>query len=110
MNPPTRALYTRSRRARTPGHQVHSQPWLIDAIGLLPDELRAKAVQKGTSSLPLSTRVQLVAGDAYVYLLWLLIPVLVCLGPLLVVYEIWRAVVFFFWRLGGLNPLAWEID
>jgi len=79
-------------------------------IGLLPDELRAKAVQKGTSSLPLSTRVQLVAGDAYVYLLWLLIPVLVCLGPLLVVYEIWRAVVFFFWRLGGLNPLAWEID
>jgi hypothetical protein len=79
-------------------------------IGLLPDELRAKAVQQGTSALPLSTRVQLVAGDVYVYLLWLLIPVLVCLGPLLAVYEIWRAVVFFFWRLGGLNPLAWESD
>ena len=38
MNPHARALCTRSRRARTPGHQVHSQPWLIDAIGLLPDE------------------------------------------------------------------------
>ena len=77
-------------------------------LGLLADDMRAKALREGTRALPLTTRAQLLAGDAYVYLLWLLIPVLVLMGPFLFLYEIWRAVVFFFWRLGGLNPLAWE--
>ena len=77
-------------------------------IGLLPVEQRERALKEGTAALPLATRVQLVAGDVYVCVLWLLIPVLVLLGPLLFLYELWRGVVFFFWRLGGLTPLAWE--
>ena len=77
-------------------------------IGLLPEDLRALAVSKGTSALPMSTRLHLLAGDFYVYMLWVLIPVLVLMGPLLFIYEICRTIVFFFWTWGGLNPLAWE--
>jgi len=77
-------------------------------IGLLPEDQRARALKEGTGALPLTARVQLIAGDMYVYLLWLLIPVLVLMGPFLFIYAIWRGIIFFLWRLGGLNPLAWE--
>lgn len=77
-------------------------------IGLMPEDLQVVAIQKGTRALPISSRIHLYAGDIYVHILWLLIPVLVLLGPLVMVYEFCRDIVLFLWRLGGLNPLAWE--
>ena len=73
-------------------------------IGLMPAEQQVLVIQKGASALPISSRLRLVAGDVYVYMLWILIPLLALVAPILFLYEIWRDILLFAW---SLNPLTW---